>query len=335
MKIGILTLPFVNNYGGILQNYALQKVLKKMGHNPVTLDVGIRQTPMWIFFASLIKSAILFFIPQKRRPFAKSRKNGRSAVFDEFIQSQIQTTDRLDALNAKDIVKYKLDAIIVGSDQVWRPRYALNIEDYFLGFLKNDKIRRIAYAVSFGVDFWEYLPEQTGVCAALAKKFYAVSVREESAVRLCKENFDVEAVWNLDPTLLLDKEEYCEVCEDVPMIGKNFLAAYVLNVNESILSLCKSIANDRGLELKIFSADSQATFSVPEWLGMFRDASYVVTDSFHGTVFSIIFEKEFKCIYNENRGSSRFESLMKLYQSGKLDEMRKKSLNWLEQNLES
>ena len=68
---------------------------------------------------------------------------------------------------------------------------------------------------------------------------------------------------------------------------------------------------------------------------MFRDSTYVVTDSFHGTVFSIIFEKDFKCIYNETRGAARFESLLNLYNSGKLEEMRLFSLNWLKNALES
>ena len=138
----------------------------------------------------------------------------------------------------------------------------------------------------------------------------------------------------LDPTLLLKKEDYFELCKDVPVETKPILVAYVLNINESILKSCKTLAKERDLELKIFSADSKANLSIPKWLAIFRDASYVVTDSFHGTVFAIIFGKEFKCLYNETRGLARFESLLRLHESGKIEEMRDFSRKWLENALE-
>ena len=106
-------------------------------------------------------------------------------------------------------------------------------------------------------------------------------------------------------------------------------------MKDSVRDVCEKVAAERGLTLKLFSADARATLSVPEWLAMFRDASYVVTDSFHGTIFSIIFGKEFKCIYNEERGSARFKSLLSMYESGKMNEMREFSLNWLKNALES
>ena len=109
---------------------------------------------------------------------------------------------------------------------------------------------------------------------------------------------------------------------------------YVLDDNEEVTATYEKEATTRGLVIKKFHADSKSTLTVPEWLAMFRDASYVVTDSFHGTVFSIIFGKEFKCIYNKGRGAARFESLINLYNSGKLEEMREFSLNWLKNALE-
>ena len=125
------------------------------------------------------------------------------------------------------------------------------------------------------------------------------------------------------------------LCKDIPEPSEKHLAAYVLGMNEDVQRTCEKIANEKGLILKVFSADSKVSLSVPEWLAMFRDASYVVTDSFHGTVFSIVFGKEFKCIYNEIRGAARFESLLNLYNSGKLEEKRQFSLNWLKNALET
>lgn len=108
-----------------------------------------------------------------------------------------------------------LDAIIVGSDQVWRPDYSSCQPNYFLDFLpKDSKIRRISNAASFGGDNWDWSTELTARCAKLLQLFDAVSVREASGVRLCKEHFNVGAVNVLDPTMLLDPEDY------IAIIGK-------------------------------------------------------------------------------------------------------------------
>ena len=206
----------------------------------------------------------------------------------------------------------------------------------FLNFCeKEENLKRIAYAASFGVGDWEYSPKQTRECSKLAKKYDAISVREQSGVKLCKEYLGVDATWVLDPTLLLTKEDYLPICKEIPVCNEKYLAVYVLDENDEVTATYEKEAAAHGLVIKKFHADSKSTLTVPEWLAMFRDASYVVTDSFHGTVFSIIFGKEFKSIYNKGRGTARFESLMNLYNSGKLEEMREFSLNWLEMVLES
>ena len=336
MKVLIITQRLSNNYGGIIQNYALQTVLKKYNHAPITLDIAPRQTPVWLYLCSWIKT-FLFRLIGKKRKFAKiSKIPMRKPKLDHFVSNNIEITDLCRSYTKKQIVKYNADVIVVGSDQVWRPKCNSNygIENMYLKFAEGLPMKRIAYAASFGVDEWEYSPKQTCVCSKLAKKFDAISVREKSGVNLCKDHLGVDATWVLDPTLLLKKEDYCEVCKDIVCESEKILAAYVLDMNDSIRDMCQSIAKERGLVVKIFRADSEASLSIPEWLAMFRDASYVVTDSFHGTVFSIIFEKEFKCVYNKSRGNARFESLLSMYDSGKLEEMREFSLNWLKNALE-
>lgn len=332
MKISIVTQPLLNNYGGNLQNFALQKTLQRLGHESTTVDfLRIPSCSFWIRMRSWIKTVLLFLIG-KRRPFYRySYKGVRKPVSQNFLDDFVNKTGKCYKYRAKQFAD--CDAIVVGSDQVWRPKYNYRIEDMFLKFAEKMPIKRIAYAASFGVDKWEYSIKQTDDCANLAQKFDAISVREESGVKLCKGHFGVDATWVLDPTMLLDKEDYCEVCKDVPVVKEKFLAAYVLDKNDDIRTQCESIASERGLTLKFFEANSNASLSIPEWLAMFRDASYVVTDSFHGTVFSIIFGKEFKCLYNKSRGSARFDSLLKIYESGKLDEMREFSLNWLKNAL--
>ena len=335
MRVGIVTQPLLNNYGGILQNYALQTVLQKIGYDAITYDL-IHENSLVVYLLSWIKTFLLRFIGIKR-PFAKIKKPLlRKEALDDFVQRYIKKTKRLNNVSSKSIKEYQIDSFIVGSDQVWRPRYNYCIKDMFLDFCKKKRgIKRISYAASFGVDFWEYSPKQTKDCTLLAKKFDAVSVREESGVMLCKKYLNVDATWVLDPTLLLKKEKYLEICRDIPDSSEQFLAAYILNMNSSVQLQCESIAKEMGLEIKYFSADSKSTLTIPEWLAMFRDASYVVTDSFHGTVFSIIFEKEFKCINNESRGSARFDSLLQMYNLGKLEEMRRFSINWLKNALDT
>lgn len=339
MKIAIVTQALLENYGGILQNYALQQTLKAIGHSPATIDFH----PLTNFynefprvFGSWLKTLYLRFFKHTKRHFARFHQpKQRHSLFENFVSQNFELTESVNEYNKDFLQKNNLDLVIVGSDQVWRPNMNLCIEDMFLAFANDFPIKRISYAASFGVDEWEYTPKQTKVCSALAKKFNAISVREESGVKLCKEHLGVNATWVLDPTLLLKKEDYLKLCQEVPVNSSCFMAVYVLNLNDSVKATYESIAKEKNLEVKYFAADANATLSIPEWLAMFRDASYVVTDSFHGTVFSIIFEKEFKCIYNETRGVARFESLLNLYNSGKLEEMREFSLNWLKNALES
>ena len=332
--VGIVTQILLYNYGGVLQNFALQTVLKKIGYTPITLNHVLPKVGLLRYIRSCLKTCILYFT-SKRRPFV-NRRNSRPLPFDDFINKWIKTTKPFCQYSAELIEDYNIKQVIVGSDQVWRPSYSLNILDMYLVFCKQmNDVKRIAYAASFGVDEWEYSPEQTCECSALVKKFDAIGVREKTGVTLCKEYLDVDATLVLDPTLLLNKEDYCEVCKNTPIATGKILVAYVLDMNDSIRRLCESIAKERNMKLKIFSSGSQASLTIPEWLAMFRDASYVVTDSFHGTVFSIIFGKEFKCFYNKDRGATRFESLIDLYHSGKLEKMRESSLNWLKSALDN
>lgn len=336
MKIAIVTLPLLNNYGGILQNYALQIVLKKMGFCVETLDFESKTIPWWRYVCSWIKSFFLLFIPGKKCSFARIlKKEKRSLFFEDFVSKNIEKTECLNPSNARSLCKGKYDAYIVGSDQIWRPKYSPSIKVSFLNFVKKEHVKRIAYAASFGVNSWEYTPSQTRVGSRLIKKFDAISVREESGVKLCKDYLNVNASLVLDPTLLLQKEDYLNLCKNILPSTNRYLMAYVLNVDDSIRSTFEQIAAEEKLDLKIFFADARASLPIPEWLAMFRDAAYVVTDSFHGTIFSIIFEKKFKCIHNESRGSARFESLLKLYEIGKIEEMRMLSRNWLRSALES
>jgi len=203
-----------------------------------------------------------------------------------------------------------------------------------LGYAKQIDINRIAYAASFGSNKWEFSLIQTIRCARLAKKFHAISVREKSGVTLCQNKLNVNADYVLDPTLLLNKNQYLALTKDIPIRKEKLLVAYILDSSSISVSQSERIAQEKNLTLVYFTAGVDSSKTIPEWLSLFRDAAYIITDSFHGTVFSIIFEKEFKCIQNKSRGNARFESLLDLYNNGKLSEMQEYSRNWLKKALE-
>lgn len=332
MRIGILTQPLKANYGGILQNWALQHVLIKMGHEPITIDIHT-QTPIFRYILSTMKSFVFWFIPTRRRRFVQ-RCNKRPALFEDFVQKHIKKTTICYRYTKHIIKDNHFDALVVGSDQTWRPLYNKNfLYDMFLSFAKDFKGKKIAYAASFGTDFWEFNRKQTRICSDLVKSFNNISVREESGVMLCEKYLGINAIPVLDPTLLVEKEAYLELCSNIPEKKEKFLAAYILDSSDEINNIINEEANKRGLSVYQFYAQDNAKLTVEEWVSVFRDANYIVTDSFHGTVFSIIFEKPFKSIQNVNRGNARFVDILQKYNSGDLTKWKAQSLAFLKESL--
>ncbi len=309
MKIGIVTQPLIANYGGYLQAWALQEQLRKMGHEPQTIDYLPKPISWFPLLCSWGKTVVLRCLC-KKRVFAKRQPYERIDVFKRFVQKNMVLTKCIHGYKGILINQYNFDAVIVGSDQVWRPTYNAYLQDMFLSFVKTNKVRKIAYAASFGVDKWELTPELTNECALLAKKLDAISVRERSGITLCKNYLDVDAIEVLDPTLLHTAEDYERLCADIPKETSLFLASYVLDLTPEKQTFIENLAKQKGIKVRMFSAHNEASLSIEEWLSVYRDAAYVVTDSFHGTVFSILFHKPFLSIVNVERGASRFNSLL-------------------------
>ena len=321
-KIAILTQPLGHNYGGIIQNYALQKVLKQLGHQPETINrVGNRHTSKLRSILSKTKQFVYKYLLQKN---VLTKKQRELIIKDnvKFLKKYINRSVLINTNN--DLSEYfknnTFDAVIVGSDQTWRPKYSPNIYNYYLDFLKdNNQIKKLAYASSFGTAEWEYTEKQTKIVKQLAKQFHAISVREAAGVDLCREKLGVEAVHLLDPTLLLTAEDYSELINQ-PKANKE-LFTYVLDESKEKQDFIQFI----GKELKLKQHTNQAQkfdakvkrpleeLIMPPlegWLQGFRDAEFVITDSFHGTVFSIINKKPFIALVNVERGASRFESIL-------------------------
>ncbi len=334
MRIGILTTPPYTNYGNILQAYALQTILERMGHKVEIFHPNRKLRKLsW---------KVRPFVYAKRaiRKYLLRRKNVR--IFEEnwwdtvasptteqftwkFINDNLHLR-RID--NLKNIHPDDYDAIVVGSDQIWRPCYfnvnfKSSITGAYLGFTKGWELRRIAYAPSFGTEEWEYSENETEQCAELLKLFDAVSVREKSAVEICREKFGVEATFVLDPTLLLSAADYIDLFEKshTPKSCGNLLC-YILDDTMEKTHLVELISQAKQLTSFKVNVSPITRYGIPEehihpsveqWIRGFYDAEYVVTDSFHACVFSIIFRKQFTVYGNERLGMARIHSLLSLF----------------------
>lgn len=320
MIINILTQPLFTNYGGILQNYALQDVLRRMGHIPLTLNIPKVKPDKYTLWKDVIKTGINF----KKKiegsypcyycsPHKRSVKEFEfSKGLESFIDKHINKIN-LNAPFTTDIPEfYPADAWIVGSDQVWRPWCSPYIENCFFDFLPENSGKRIAYAASFGTDKWEISTEKTAKLIPLAKRFDAISVREESGVKLANDFLDVEATHVVDPTLLLSAEDYLKIIPKNLLIKeKPKLITYILDPDKEKIKEIRKDEKILGIkEKKVGIMHKDRLDSIEEWLADFATADFVITDSFHGTVFSIIFNKPVKILKNPLRGNARLDSLL-------------------------
>lgn len=333
MRIGILTQPLYCNYGGLVQCYALQEVLKRKGHEAIILQREWNRKYTFkgacIYYAKHIVKLLLgkqsswhYYVSQEKRNYIARETHKFVNKYITPRSRHCYTTEELKA----EVERLQLDVIVVGSDQVWRPDYSPCQPNYFLDFLpENSKIKRVSYAASFGGDNWNGNEELTQLCATLLQRFDAVSVRESSGIGLCERYFHVKAVQVLDPTMLLEKEDYISLIENTKT-DRGDLFCYVLDRSNVKRNIILDISRRTGM--KAFESMPELNDSVynlygeiekvvyppvENWLSAFMEAEMVITDSFHGTVFSIIFNKPFWVIGNEGRGMARFESLLSLF----------------------
>lgn len=332
MKVGILTLPLHTNYGGILQAYALQTVLKNNGYdariiNYTTWNLLPPRLPLSIRYFIYLKNAILYLFNDAGTvaPDIKLRKNYTylTTRFTPFIHEHI---DYIPFAHIKEH-REKVDAIVVGSDQVWRPSYQGRDLIFFLDFLPEESdTKRIAYAASFGTNQWEYTDEETQKIASLISKFDLVSVREDSAVNLCRLYWNISSHTVLDPTLLLEPEDYCELTKEIKdTTPDDGLFYYFLDATDRKMDYVHKVSDKLKLhpfqlkpsvphiKRKKYKGCLFREASIPAWLHSFLRAKFILTDSFHGCVFSIIFNKPFYVIGNKQRGMARFDTLLKLF----------------------
>jgi hypothetical protein len=319
LKIGIVTLPLGSNIGGILQAFALQFALRREGHSPLLLDLqpfpdGLKGkilnrildlVPDWLGYDILWATRYRAILDRTRhlRQFVSNRISPRTR--------KIGTLASL-----RSAGRSGFEAFVVGSDQVWRKEYArTNFFDAFcLGFAP-EKARKLSYAASFGVSEWCFDTNDTERIRKHLADFSGISVRESSGVELCQRHLGLESVQVLDPTLLLEAADYLRLLSDSDRIDiESGLFTYMLDSDPFKSEVVSKTAANLGLApFTMLEGRLDSRPSVEAWLNSFRTAKFVVTDSFHGCAFSIIFRKPFIAIGNSGRGLARFTSLLECF----------------------
>ncbi|EFF0784929.1 polysaccharide pyruvyl transferase family protein [Escherichia albertii] len=324
-KIGVLNFQYSDhNYGAVLQAVALENVLKQLGKNAEHINFiprkksnkNIKQLVIE-FLASIGLKSLIYRVFNKK-VIIKNKVEG-SEIFEDFRNKYLNRTKAFHSLNELMEVEDSYNSVIVGSDQVWRPKMYSNlteIEIYFLSFISQNT-KKISYAASFGVDRWEYDKNDnvTHKAQKYLNKFNSISVREKSGVEICGNVFDIRAEHVLDPTLLIGRDFFDNLIKDKQPLVKKTISYYKLDLCESFLAGIEHLANLTGYEpnniyYKQLDNGSYEYYPVLDWLSMINSSSIIITDSFHCVCFSILFNKNFYCCLNKERGASRLESLL-------------------------
>lgn len=331
MKVCILTYRLHSNFGFLMQAYALQQVIKTLGHDTYTVDFRTKPVSLFIKIRSLVKYLVFKYIFRDKTATKvywpnKAEQRYIDQYTWDFIDNNLQLTPCVFSYKelGRKVGDGKYDFYIVGSDQVWRKDFFSHITSYFFDFLPANS-PRASYAASFGVSEPRFPTWMMKECRRLLSKFIAVSVREDDGVRICEKLFNIPATHVLDPTMLLNREQYLklivndEVSLEIPV--RPFALIYILDSNREKDSYVENFIKGKKIlpfyirprnfkDVGSKSIDSCVYPSIPTWLSAFDKASFVITDSFHGSAFSIIFKKQFIVLDNPKRGSSRLKSLL-------------------------
>lgn len=311
-KVGIITFHIAHNYGAVLQAYALAKAVQLLGYECEVIHYCFPYIYEWGHVERMhelcqkhgVVGGILRYINRGLRG-AYNPKLKRNK-FEHFIYS-VMPLSKEHYHDVSEMQNMDYDAILFGSDQIWNSQLTGGIAKEFAGgFSCLAKTRKIAYAASCGRS--EFIQEEKVNYYPLLRVFYALGVRERGLCEsLCKDGFDAKHV--LDPTLLLTANQWGELIRisdhEIPLPSQAYLLVYVFDEDQSIYPFIDRVAAKYGLDVCVIAYQMKKEIEKyrvylncgPEdFVRLIRGASRVVTTSFHGTVFSIIYEKDFYCV---------------------------------------
>lgn len=327
MKIGILTFWWSeDNYGQLLQAFALQKYLNNLGHDAFLIRyIDNEKTPFSLRLRKVLnlKKLIKYLTYRINRLKATRENSLHDRKFNDFRRDYIKYTEKI-YYSYKELQQNPppADIYIVGSDQVWNPNYyskqALNA--YFLNF-GDMNTRRMSYSASWGVEFLEN--EVVKLICPMIKKFDYISVREKKGVDICNQYFNLSAEWVPDPTLLLSAVDYRELYRncDIQENNRKYVLLYLLNNTcEFYVENVYEFSKTRNLDVIYVTGNGRIDSfekkypTVQEWLSLIDNAEYVITNSFHCSVFSILFNKKFGVVKLSGMYSGMNERLYSLFE---------------------
>ncbi|WP_432709236.1 polysaccharide pyruvyl transferase family protein [Pedobacter sp.] len=304
MRIGIITFHWGTNYGGVLQAFALQEYLKKMGHE-VSIINYFPKSQSESFIRSVISKSL-------RNSFNNAKTFFKEKRFVPFRVENLTLTRRYYSL--EDLQKHppEMDVYISGSDQVWNP-YILDTYGipYYLGF-GDQTVKRISYAVSLGCI--DYPKEKMDLIRSFLKDFDALSVRENTGITIL-QHVDVKEVALMpDPTLLLGEADLAKFIRPLQKKVGAFAFFYILQEDQNCINdIYKFVTGKLRLHVVNTKHFKHATMSIEEWLSNIANSMFVVTNSFHGVVFSLLLKRNFLVVPVEGRHAGmndRIETLL-------------------------
>ena len=326
MKIGILTWLHNGNYGSVLQAYALQKALRNQGYQTENIDYA-PSTVKKVENLIKNKNSLKLFLEKwdaycaKKVAGSPRELSEKQKKFEDFRENYINITRRYSSPKEVATIDGEYDAYICGSDQIWSP-VLLNPVFYF-DFL-SDTERKIAYACSFGVS--SIKGKKATKITNYLNRFDYISVRESSGCEIVKNLTGKVVPVMSDPTLLLQRTDWDKVSKYNLNLNK-YIFCYFLSWNEDYWKYVENVSQQLGYQIVIvpsvketYQVDAKILKNIgpEEWVGLVKNASYVITDSFHGTVFSIIYNKPFTVLKrfsddNPRSQNSRIYTLLEHY----------------------
>ncbi|PHR11336.1 MAG: polysaccharide pyruvyl transferase [Sphingopyxis sp.] len=314
MNIGLVTIHYANSYGGVLQAYATQKILLNYGNVEIInyqkqhLADGLKTIRLGKRPMDLLRTGkdVLRFIPRKKLVIR----------FKEFIAKHMKCSDVIKNRHEADILSGKYDILVVGSDQVWNPEIVGELDEiYFLAF--GEKKCKISLSSSYGS--YKFKEHERDIVKSKLKAFSSISVREESSSNELQELLGITNIkTTLDPTLMLTANDWCQIIE--PSIPKTkYILVYLLGNDVLLGNSVKIIQDILGFKVITINQDPYINFKSDEhvknagpleFIEFFKNASFVVTNSFHGTAFSVNFNKEFITL-PPHSGANRIINLLR------------------------
>lgn len=310
MKIGILTLQGASNYGAVLQVLGLSEYLKSKGHQVKVIDYYTPEVYGYYNYRVFSKPISLRSVVSKTVRYRQNKAEVKA--FDDFRESYLCFTERCSDVDGFAQVCNQFDAVICGSDQIWNPiANGGHNDEYYFAPVDGSKVRKIAYAASYGnVDRAKGLKPKI---AHWLFDFHSISVREGEAVGFLESLTDKKIERVIDPSMLLDAADYQKFEKQIE-IPRNYLLTYMLGTNEAMSKAVEAASQKLGLPIiclgrRIGDGRFIKNIGPGEFLYLYHHADAVVTSSFHGTAFSLLYGKPFVTFGNGSY-NSRMETLL-------------------------